>query len=214
MIHIYLARAAGALLCTAALAPPIAHRLTHPDLAHYAPIASQDERAAGKFGYTPFPDFPHVELVQDGTGEPNRDLTGLITDPQLQKMANDKVFKVLHVRNFTPNYAAAVSLKGDLIIPFILSLKQYRATWREGTLNLKGTLTLKADGSAPIADITQYDDSQIAERVGRMYWLHEVDDLNFAKAIAESQLSHWLAKDPSRLERLRAQASVNAGPKS
>ena len=214
MIHIYLARAAGALLCTAVLAPPIAHRLTHPDLAHYAQIATQDERAAGKFGYTPFPDFPHVELVREGTGEPNADLTGLITDPQLREMANQKVFKSLQVRNFTPRYAE-VSLRGeDLVIPFGFSLKQFRARAREGTLNLKGTLTLKADGSPPVADVTEYDDSQPSERLGRMYWLHEVDDLNFAKAIAESQLSHWLAKDSSRLERLRQQATINGGPKS
>lgn len=198
-------RAVAALGCTLILAPPIAHRLTHPDLVHYVPIATQDARAAGQDGYEPYPNFPHIEVVQEQNGQVviDKSLADLITDLKLRDLVKSGAFTVLEPRNFTPRPGEATRQGTEITLPFAMSLKQTQGGPMRGTLNLKGILTMQTDGTQVRAKITEYDDSQPIERVGRMYWFHETDDLHFAEAIAPPLLIHWLTTEPGRLDRLR-----------
>jgi hypothetical protein len=195
--------ACSTLLLTAA---PVAQRFSRTDDESYYPVATQTERAAGRYGYTAFPDFPHLNLVQQGTGEPNRALTALIRDRHLRQLIEAKTFGSLQVRNFAPRYPGVIATMDSFIIPFTISLEQSANVLQWGTLDLSGTLTVRTDGTKIVAVIRQYWDSTGAERLARLYWLHQRDDLSFASAIAEPILTHWLTEDPARLASLLDEA--------
>ena len=200
-MNIVFFRVAITSACALLLAPPVIS-LSYMEPHHYGFVSTQSDRAAGKYGYTPFPNFPHIEVVKEKDGIPNLDLTRLIPDADLKREVEGGEYDSLQVRNFTPQFAEATRDGDKLIIPFGLSLKYKANLISQGTLNLAGTLTVQTNGGEPVANITDYFDSTFVEQFERMYLLNTYANIRFARAIAESQLTHWVQEDPTRLQRL------------
>lgn len=173
----------------------------------YSEVPTAAERARPGSGYAAFPDFPRMELVQEGRGTPNPRYFNLIKDLSLANKMAGGYFTSLQVRDLAIRTGenVAYAFRGrSLIIPFAVSVKHTQGApgltnGNQGTVEVAGDL-LVTEGVA--VEVVNFYDSQTLERLGRSLGFNSDIDLEFARAVVKPVLEGFFAEDPSRRETL------------
>jgi hypothetical protein len=184
-------------------------------------IPNAEDRSMPGSGYIVYPDFPHLEVVREGTGEPIAAYQEAILNVDVRRMIDVGHFTSLQVRDFAIEKVTMPAGSTTVEVPFAVSVKhnQKRAgafgaapLIDQGTIDCTGWLKVVLDqGHVDYIEVMAFHDSYKSslsfpeiglrvntERIGRqLLGANREIDLEFAQIVVKGVLADFFNTDPA-----------------